>query len=169
MSERTATRKGTQQSAKSTSKKVTKTSTKRTAAKTSKGFTPEERAAMKERAKELKAASNRAEGEKALVAAIAKMPEPDRAMGKRLHALITASAPDLAPKTWYGMPAYAKDDKVVCYFQSAHKFKSRYATFGFNDSANLDQGDMWPTSFALKELTPAVEAKIARLVKKAVS
>jgi uncharacterized protein YdhG (YjbR/CyaY superfamily) len=169
MSERTATRKGTQQSAKSTSKKVTKTSTKRTAAKTSKGFTPEERAAMKERAKELKAASNRAEGEKALVAAIAKMPEPDRAMGKRLHALITASAPDLAPKTWYGMPAYVKDDKVVCYFQSANKFKSRYATFGFNDSANLDQGDMWPTSFALKELTPAVETKIARLVKKAVS
>ncbi len=152
----------------STTKKATK-KTKPTSGTTSKGFTPEERAAMKERAKELKAASNRAEGEKALLAAVAKMPEPDRAMGERLHALITANAPDLAPKTWYGMPAYAKNDKVVCFFQSADKFKSRYATFGFNDSANLDQGAMWPTSFALKELTPAVEEKIARLVRKAVS
>jgi uncharacterized protein YdhG (YjbR/CyaY superfamily) len=152
----------------STATKGTKSATKRTAGTTSKGFTPEERAAMKERAKELKAAANRAEGEKALLAGIAKMPEPDRAMGKRLHELIKASAPDLAPRTWYGMPAYFKDDKVVCYFQSAEKFKSRYATLGFNDTANLDQGDMWPTSFALKELTSAVEAKIARLVKKAV-
>ena len=151
----------------STTKKVTKKTTKRTA--TSKGFTPEERAAMKERARELKAATNRAEGEKTLLAAIAKMPKSDRVMGKRLHELITDTAPDLAPKTWYGMPAYAKDDKVLCFFQSADKFKSRYATFGFNDTANLDQGAMWPTSFALKELTPDVEKKIARLVKKAVS
>jgi uncharacterized protein YdhG (YjbR/CyaY superfamily) len=153
----------------STTKKATKKTTKRTAGTTSKGFTPEERAAMKERAKELKAATNRAEGEKALLAAIAKMPEADRTMGKRLHELIKASAPDLASKTWYGMPAYVKDDQVVCFFQSADKFKSRYATFGFNDSANLDQGAMWPTSFALKKLTPSVEREIARLVKKAVS
>ena len=151
-----------------TTKKATKKTTTR-ATGTSKGFTPEERAAMKERAKELKAASNRAEGEKACLAAIAKMPRPDRAMGKRLHELITASAPDLAAKTWYGMPAYVKDDNVVCFFQSADKFKARYATLGFNDTANLDQGAMWPTSFALKELTPAVEKEIARLVKKAVS
>jgi uncharacterized protein YdhG (YjbR/CyaY superfamily) len=150
-----------------TAKKTTKKTTKRTAA--SKGFTPEERAAMKERAKEVKASANRAEGEKALLAAIAKMPEPDRALGKRLHEIVEDTAPDLAPKTWYGMPAYAKDDKVLCYFQSADKFKSRYATFGFNDTANLDQGDMWPTSFAVKEMTPDVEKKIARLVKKAVS
>jgi uncharacterized protein YdhG (YjbR/CyaY superfamily) len=149
-------------------KKATKKTTTRTSG-TSKAFTPEERAAMKERAKELKASANRAEGEKALLAAVAKMSQPDRAMGKRLHELITATAPDLAPKTWYGMPAYAKDDKIVCFFQNADKFKSRYATFGFNDTANLDQGDMWPTSFALKELTPDVEKKITRLVKKAVS
>lgn len=136
---------------------------------TSKGFTPEERAAMRERAKELKAAGNRAEDEKACLAAIAKMPKPDRAIGKRLHELIEVNAPDLAPKTWYGMPAYVKDDKVVCFFQSADKFKARYATLGFNDTANLDQGAMWPTSFALKELTPDVEKKIVRLVKKAVS
>jgi uncharacterized protein YdhG (YjbR/CyaY superfamily) len=152
----------------STTKKATKKTSTRTGAST-KGFTPEERAAMKERAKELKAAGNRAEGEKALLAAIAKMPGPDRAMGKRLHELITANAPDLAPKTWYGMPAYVKDDKVVCFFQSADKFKARYATLGFNDTANLDKGAMWPTSFALKELTPAVEKEITRLVKKAVS
>ena len=148
---------------------TTKKTAKRATGTMSKGFTPEERAAMKERAKELKAAANREESEKALLAAIAKMPKPDRGMGKRLHELIKANAPDLAPKTWYGMPAYAKDDKVVCFFQSADKFKSRYATLGFNDTANLDQGDMWPTYFALKELTPAVENKIARLVKKAVS
>jgi uncharacterized protein YdhG (YjbR/CyaY superfamily) len=152
----------------STTKKATKKTTTRTST-TSKGFTPEERAAMRERAKELKASANRAEGEKACLAAIGKMPQPDRAMGKRLHELITASAPDLAPKTWYGMPAYATDDKVICFFQSADKFKSRYATFGFNDTANLDQGPMWPTSFALKELTPDVEKKITQLVKKAVS
>ena len=170
MAERTATRKGSQQSAKSTAKKDTDKAVKHTAGKTSKGgFTPEERAAMKERAKELKVAANRAEGEKALLAAIAKMPGPDRALGKRLHALITANAPVLTPKTWYGMPAYSKDDKVVCFFQSADKFKARYATFGFNDTANLDQGPMWPTSFALREWTPAVEAKIGKLVRKAVS
>jgi uncharacterized protein YdhG (YjbR/CyaY superfamily) len=130
-----------------------------------KGFTAEERAAMRERAKELKAEA----GESELLAKIAEMPKADRVMAERLHALIKASAPDLAPRTWYGMPAYAKDGKVLCYFQSAHKFKSRYATFGFNDNANLDKGDMWPTSFALKELTAAEEKKIAALVKKAAS
>ena len=150
-----------------TKKKATKKTTKRTAA-SSKGFTAEERAAMRERAKELKMAANKAEGEKACLAAIAKMSEPDRGMGKRLHELVTAAAPDLAAKTWYGMPAYVKDDKVVCFFQSADKFKARYATLGFNDTANLDQGEMWPTSFALKELTPAVEKKVTALVKKAV-
>ncbi len=152
-------------------KKDTRKSAKSTAAtgKTSKGFTAEERAAMKERAQELKAEARRADGESAVLAKIAEMPEPDRAMAERLHALIKASAPALSPKTWYGMPAYAKDGKVLCYFQSAHKFNSRYATFGFNDTANLDKGAMWPTSFALKELTAAEEAKIAALVKKAVS
>ena len=136
--------------------------------KKSKGFTAEERAAMKERARELKAAADKADGESAVLEKIAEMPQPDRAMAKRLHAIIKASAPALSPKTWYGMPAYAKDGKVVCYFQSAHKFKSRYATFGFQDAANLDEGKMWPTSFALEELTPAEEKKIAALVKKAV-
>jgi len=139
------------------------------AKKAAQKFTHEERVAMKERAQELKAAARRADGESAVLAKIAEMPEPDRSMGKRLHALIKASVPALSPRTWYGMPAYAKDGKVVCYFQSAHKFKSRYATFGFNDSANLDKGAMWPTSFALKELTAAEEAKIGRLVKKAAS
>ncbi len=137
------------------------------------GFTAEERAAMRERARELKAASRsragKADGERDLLAKIAEMPAPDRAMAERLHALIKASAPVLSPKTWYGMPAYAKDGKVVCFFQSAEKFKSRYATFGFSDEANLDDGAMWPTSFALKELTPADEARIGALVKKAVS
>ena len=138
--------------------------------KTSKGFTDEERAAMKERAKELKAAADKVEGESAVLAKIAEMPEPDRTMGERLHAIIKASAPALSPKTWYGMPAYAnKDGKVVCFFQSAHKFNARYATLGFNDVANLDEGAMWPTSFALKELTAAEEARIGELVKKAVS
>ena len=150
--------------------KATQKSTKST---TAKGFTAAERAAMKERAKELKAearaSKNRAEGEKALLEKIAEMPAPDRAMAKRLHAIITASAPDLWPKTWYGMPAYAKDGKIVCFFQSAEKFKSRYATVGFSDEANLDDGAMWPTSFALKKLTAADEAKIGALVKKAVS
>ena len=138
---------------------------------TSKGFSAEERAAMKERAQELKAeARGRAEGEEALLAKIAEMPEPDRVMAERLHAIITASAPDLSPKTWYGMPAYANEDgKVVCYFTAASKFKSRYATFGFNDDANLDDGNMWPTSFALTKLTAADEARIGALVKQAVS
>ena len=136
----------------------------------SKGFTAEEKAAMKERAKELKAEANKAAGESDLLAKIAEMPEPDRAMAKRLHALIKASAPALSPKTWYGMPAYAnKDGKVVCFFQSAQKFNARYATLGFSDEANLDEGAMWPTSFALKELTAAEEAKIGALVKKAVN
>ena len=131
------------------------------------GFTDEERAAMMERMQELKA--NKADGENAVLAKIAEMPEPERDMVKRLHAIIKASAPVLSPKTWYGMPAYAKDGKVVCFFQSAQKFKARYATFGFSDEANLDEGAMWPTSFALKELSAAEEAKIAALVKKAVS
>jgi len=139
-----------------------------------KGFTDEERAAMKERAKELKAEARadkeKAEGESALLEKIAEMPESDRVMGERIHAIIKANAPTLLPKTWYGMPAYAnKDGKVVCFFQSAQKFNARYATFGFNDVANLDEGVMWPTSFALKGLTAAEEAKIAALVKKAVS
>jgi uncharacterized protein YdhG (YjbR/CyaY superfamily) len=144
------------------------------AGKKFKGFTDEERAAMKERAQELKAEAratkNKADGESDVLAKIAEMPEPDRAMATRLHAIIKASAPALSPKTWYGMPAYAnKDGKIVCFFQSAQKFKSRYATFGFSDAANLDEGAMWPTAFALKELTAAEEARIGALVKKAVS
>jgi len=158
-------------------KKDTRKPAKSTTAtdKKSKGFTDEERAAMKERAQELKAEARRgpragkADGESDVLAKIAEMPEPDRAMAKRLHAIIKASAPALSPKTWYGMPAYAKDGKVVCYLQAAQKFKSRYATFGFSDEANLDEGAMWPTSFALKELTAAEEARIGGLVKKAVS
>jgi uncharacterized protein YdhG (YjbR/CyaY superfamily) len=138
-----------------------------------KGFTKEEQAAMKERAKELKAEARankkREEGEKDLLEKIAEMQEPDRTMAKRLHEIITETAPALWPKTWYGMPAYASDGKVVCFFQSAEKFKARYATFGFNDTANLDEGAMWPTAFALKELTPAVEERIGALVKKSVS
>ena len=141
--------------------------------KTSKGFTGEERAAMKARAQELKAEArankDKAEGESAVLAAIAAMQEPDRAMGKRLHAIIKASAPTLSPKTWYGMPAYAKDGKIVCFFQTAQKFKTRYATLGFSDEANLDEGAMWPTAFALTELTAVDEARIGALVKKAVS
>jgi uncharacterized protein YdhG (YjbR/CyaY superfamily) len=154
-----------------TPKKDTQKSAKSTTAtnKKSKGFTDEERAAMKERAQELKAEAEKADGEKALLAKVAEMQGRDRAMAKRLHEIIKASAPVLSPKTWYGMPAYAKDGKVVCYFQSAEKFNSRYATFGFSDEANLDKGAMWPTSFALKELTAAEEAKIGALVKKAVS
>jgi uncharacterized protein YdhG (YjbR/CyaY superfamily) len=139
----------------------------------SKGFTDEERAAIKERAKELKAEArskkDKAAGESDLLEKIAEMPEPDFSMAKRIHAIIKDSAPALSPKTWYGMPAYAKDGKVVCFFQSADKFNARYATLGFNDAANLDEGAMWPTAFALKELTPAVEARIVALVKKAVS
>ena len=143
--------------------------------RTSEGFTDEERAAMKERAQELKAATRRgpragkADGQSDVLAKIAEMPEPDRALGERLHAIITASAPALAPRLWYGMPAYAKDGKVVCFFQSAQKFKTRYATFGFSDTANLDDGAMWPTAFALKKLTAADEARIGTLVKRAVS
>ncbi len=141
--------------------------------KTAEGFTDEERAAMKERAKELKAEErankNRAVGESDLLAKIAEMPEADRAMAARLHEIISASAPDLWPKTWYGMPAYARDGKIVCFFQAASKFNARYATLGFNDTANLDDGAMWPTAFALKELTAAEEARISALVKKAAS
>jgi len=158
-------------------KKDTQKSAKSTAApgKSSKGFTDEERAAMRERAQELKAAARRgpragkADGESDVLAKIAEMPVPDRAMAERLHTVIKASAPALSPRTWYGMPAYAKDGKVVCFFQSAQKFNTRYATFGFSDKANLDEGSMWPTSFALTELTAAEEARIGALVKKAVS
>ncbi|MGD0611531.1 MAG: DUF1801 domain-containing protein [Anaerolineales bacterium] len=139
----------------------------------SKGFTDEERAAMKARAQELKAEARankeKVDGESAVLAAIAAMKEPDRAMAKRLHEIIKASAPALSPKTWYGMPAYAKDGKVVCFFQSAQKFNTRYATLGFSDAANLDEGDLWPVTFALKELTVTEEARISALVKKAVS
>jgi uncharacterized protein YdhG (YjbR/CyaY superfamily) len=136
------------------------------------GFTEEERAAMKERARELKAERRRGanqDGEADVLAKIAEMPKPDRVMAERVHELVKASAPDLSPKTWYGMPAYAKDGKVVCFFQSAAKFKARYATFGFNDTATLDDGNMWPTSFALKKLTRTEETRIAYLVKQAVS
>ena len=154
--------------------KEAKRSAKGTTAKEkpSSGFSAEEKAAMKERAKELKAEArankNRADGERDLLAAIAAMKGSDRAMAKRLHAIVTAAAPDLWPKTWYGMPAYARDGKVVCFFQAAEKFSSRYATFGFNDAANLDKGTMWPTTFALKELSAADEKKLGALVKKAV-
>jgi len=155
--------KDTQKSAKSTT----------ATGKTSKVFSDEERAAMKNRAQELKvearANKDKAEGENAVLAAIAAMPEADRAMAERLHAIIKASAPAIAPKTWYGMPAYAKDGKVVCFFQSAQKFKTRYATLGFSDEANLDEGAMWPVAFALTELTATDEARIGALVKKAVS
>jgi uncharacterized protein YdhG (YjbR/CyaY superfamily) len=147
---------------------------RRTTGKGFTGFTDEERAAMRERARELKAAARRgsrggrADGESDVLAKIAEMPERDRAMAERLHAIIRATAPALSPRTWYGMPAYAMGDDVVCFFQSAQKFKSRYATFGFSDKANLDEGAMWPTSFALKELTAAEEVRIGALVKKAV-
>ncbi len=155
--------KDTQKSAKSTTAINTK----------SKGFTDEEQAAMKERARELKAEArankNKAEGESEVLAKIAEMPEPERAMAKRLHEIIKASAPTLSPKLWYGMPAYAKDGKVVCFFQSAKKFNTRYATFGFSDAANLDEGALWPTTFALQKMTATEEARIGALVKKAVS
>jgi uncharacterized protein YdhG (YjbR/CyaY superfamily) len=164
MAERKPARKGTQRSAKRTT----------ATGKTFEGFTAEERAAMKERAKELKAEAranrDKAAGERDVLAKIAEMPQPDQAMGERLHAIVKASAPDLSPKTWYGMPAYAnKDGKVVCFFQSGQKYDSRYSTLGFQDAANLDEGAMWPTSFALTKLTTADEKKIAALVKKAVS
>ena len=145
--------------------KDTPKSAKRTTAK----FTDEERGAMKDRVKEVKAAAGKADGESDVLAKIAEMPKSDRAMAERLHAIIKASAPALSPRTWYGMPAYAKDGKVVCFFQSAQKFKTRYATFGFSDKANLDKGAMWPTAFALKELTAADEARIRALLTKAVS
>jgi uncharacterized protein YdhG (YjbR/CyaY superfamily) len=157
------------------SQKSAKSTTATGKGKTFEGFTDEERAAMKQRAQELKAATRRgkgagkADGERDVLAKIAELPEPDRAMAERLHAIITASAPALSPKTWYGMPAYAKDGKVVCYFTPASKFKERYATLGFNATANLDEGNMWPTSFALTELTAADEARIGALVKQAVS
>ena len=165
MAERKPAKKGTQKSAKSTT----------AIGKASKGFTDEERAAMRERAQELKGASlpgqhaGKAGEESAVLAKIAAMPAPDRTMGERLHAIIKASAPELSPKLWYGMPAYAKDGKVVCFFQDAKKFKTRYATLGFSDKATLDEGQMWPTAFALNELTAADEARIGALVKKAVS
>jgi uncharacterized protein YdhG (YjbR/CyaY superfamily) len=138
-----------------------------------KGFSADEKAAMRERVRELKAEerrnADRADGERDLLAKIAEMPEPDRVMAERIHSVVTAAAPDLAPKTWYGMPAYARDGKLICFFKAADKFKSRYATFGFEEYARLDDGDMWATSWALTKLTPADEAKIAALVKKAVS
>ena len=150
-----------------------KSTTKEATQKSAQGFTDEERAAMKERSQELKAAArankDKADGESAVLAAIAALPEPDHAMAQRLHAIIKASAPALAPKTWYGMPAYALDGKVVCFFQSAQKFKTRYSTFGFSDAANLDDGNLWPSAYALKELTSTEEARIIALVKKAVS
>src|SRR5438132_2304412 len=157
MAERKSAKKGTQKSARSTT----------AIGKKFKGFTDEERAAMKERAQELKA--DTADGEIAVLAKIAAMPEPDRGLAKRLHAIVKASAPALAPTTWYGMPAYAKDGKVVCYFQNAQKFKSRYATLGFSDKASLDEGALWPVAFALKGLTATEEARISALVRKAVS
>ena len=157
--------------AKKPAKKDTQKSAKSTTAigKASKRFTDEERAAMRERAQELKAAEGKADEESAVLEKIAAMPAPDRTMGERLHAIIKASAPGLSPKLWYGMPAYAKDGNVVCFFQDARKFKTRYATLGFSDKATLDEGHMWPTAFALKELTAADEARIGALVKKAVS
>jgi uncharacterized protein YdhG (YjbR/CyaY superfamily) len=165
--------KASQKSTRRTAQKSAKSTT--AVKKESRGFTDEERAAMKERAQEVKAETrrgtrakkDRADGENDVLVKIAEMQGPDRAMAKRLHAIIKATAPALSPKTWYGMPAYARDGKVVCFFQSAQKFKSRYATFGFSDEANLDEGAMWPTSFALKDLTAAEEARIGALVKKA--
>jgi uncharacterized protein YdhG (YjbR/CyaY superfamily) len=155
------------------SKEGTQKSSKKATVKASKGFTAEEQAAMRERARELKLEArmdkSRSEGENALFEKIAEMEGADRAMAEKLHAIISASAPDLLPRTWYGMPAYAKDGRVVCFFQSARKFKSRYATLGFSDAANLDEGAMWPTAFALKELTAAEEERIEALVKKALS
>jgi uncharacterized protein YdhG (YjbR/CyaY superfamily) len=165
MAERQPAAKGTQKSAKSTTASTEKFE----------GFTDEERAAMKERGKELKTAARRGpraaktDGESEVLAKLAELPEPDRALGTRLHAIIKASAPALSPRLWYGMPAYTKDGKVVCFFQAAQKFKTRYATFGFNDTANLDEGALWPVAFALKELTATEEARIGALVKRAVS
>jgi uncharacterized protein YdhG (YjbR/CyaY superfamily) len=166
-----ATRKSTSKTTRKSASKTTRKPAKSAAKKKAPGFTAEERAAMKEYATELKAQARRRPGSKEdvddVLAKLASMPEPDRSMGKRLHALITASAPDLAPRTWYGMPAYAKDGAVVCFFQNAAKFKSRYSTLGFSDKAKLDQGSSWPVAYAIMKLTPAEEKKIAALVKKA--
>jgi uncharacterized protein YdhG (YjbR/CyaY superfamily) len=159
MAGRKPAKKGTQKSAKGTS----------VSGKASKGFTDEEKGAMRQRVKELKAAAGNADGERDVLAKIAAMASPDRALGERLHKIIKVSAPALTPRLWYGMPAYAKDSKVVCFFQDAHKFKTRYATLGFSDAANLDEGAMWPVAFALKKLTTAEDARIGALVKKAVS
>ncbi|HVS04824.1 MAG TPA: DUF1801 domain-containing protein [Candidatus Dormibacteraeota bacterium] len=159
MAEKKPAKKATQRSAKSTT----------AIGKRFSGFTDEERGAMKARVQEMKAAGNEADGESAVLAKIAELPAPDRALGRRLHAIIKAGAPALSPRLWYGMPAYAKDGKVVCHFQSAQKFKTRYATLGFSDAANLDEGTVWPVAFALKQLTAADEARIGALVKKAVS
>jgi len=159
MAESKPAKRGTQKSAKGTS----------VIGQASKGFTDEEKGAMRQRVKELKAAAGNADGERDVLAKIAAMAAPDRALGERLHKIIKANAPALSPKLWYGMPAYAKDGKVVCFFQDAHKFKTRYATLGFSDAANLDEGALWPVAFALKELTAAEEARIGALVKKAVS
>lgn len=159
MAERKPEKKGTQKASKST----------RVADKKSEGFTDEERAAMRERVQELKAGTGKVDGESAVLSKIAAMPARDRAIGERLHAIIQASAPVLSPKTWYGMPAYAKNGQVVCFFQSAQKFHTRYATLGFSDKASLDEGNMWPTCFAVKELTAGEEERISALVKKAVS
>ena len=154
---------------KKAAKKGTKASATTARGTSSKGFSAEERAAMKERAQELKAAARGADGEQELLAKVAEMPERDRVMAERIHAIVKKSAPGLTPRTWYGMPAYALDGKVVCFFQSAHKFKARYATLGFSDAANLDQGSMWPTSYALDKLTAADEKRIRALVKQAIS
>lgn len=153
---------------KAAAKRTSKAATSPAAAKQSGSFTADEKAAMRERAQELKAQARKEDGAKAVLAKIAEMPEPDRAMAERLHQIITASAPELSPKTWYGMPAYARNDKIVCFFQSADKFKARYATLGFNDEARLDDGAMWPTSFALVRLNTDVESTVAALVRKAV-
>jgi uncharacterized protein YdhG (YjbR/CyaY superfamily) len=154
---------------KQATKKVARRSASSPRGKASAGFTAEEKAAMRERAKELKAAQEDADGEGEVLAKIAEMNDPDRAMAERVHAIIRAAGPDLSPRTWYGMPAYAKDGKVICFFKNAQKFKTRYATLGFSDKANLDDGAMWPTDFAVMELTADVEARIGELVKKAVS
>ncbi len=141
--------------------------TTKSTSKRAQGFSAEEKAAMRERSRELKTAKNRADGEGDVLAKIAEMPESDRVMAERIHAVVKTTAPDLVPRTWYGMPAYAKDDKVLCYFKDAHKFKTRYATFGFSDKAKLDTGAMWPTDFALTEVTPDVEKEISALIQRA--
>ena len=160
--------KAVQKPAKSSAKKAAE-KTAEEPARSKAVFTAEERSAMKDRVREQKAADSKADGESAVLAKIAELPESDRAMAKRLHAVIKSNAPDLSPKLWYGMPAYAKGDKVVCFFQSAQKFKTRYATLGFSDEAKLDEGSMWPNAYALTKLTPADEAKIGKLIKKAIS